>query len=193
MTAAHGMDGPADPVLTVGHSNRTWPEFVAVLTAAGVRRLVDIRRYPMSRRHPHFCRPPMERALMQVGIGYHHAPELGGFRRDADASAAVSANTAWPVGFLRSYADYAQTAPFQHAVAQLRAALQPGTVLMCAEKKWRECHRQILTDYLIVAGHRVVHLVDAHTREDAVLTPSAQIVGSHLVYAELRQQLDLGI
>ncbi|MBR1221812.1 DUF488 domain-containing protein [Bradyrhizobium sp. U87765 SZCCT0131] len=190
--APQGAAVAADPVFTVGHSNRTWPEFIAVLAAAGVRQLVDIRRYPMSRRHPHFCRPPMERALAEAGIVYRHAPDLGGFRGDGAASAAMSSNTAWPVGFLRNYADYAQTPAYQQAVARLRAALRPGTVLMCAEKHWRECHRQILTDYLIIAGHRVVHVVDVQTREDGALSPHARMVGSHLVYAEQRQQLDLG-
>jgi Protein of unknown function, DUF488 len=140
--APQGAAVAADPVFTVGHSNRTWPEFIAVLAAAGVRQLVDIRRYPMSRRHPHFCRPPMERALAEAGIVYRHAPDFGGFRGDGAASAAMSSNTAWPAGFLRNYADYAQTPAYQQAVARLRAALRPGTVLMCAEKHWRECHHR---------------------------------------------------
>jgi len=182
----------ADPIFTVGHSNRNWPQFMAVLASASIRRLIDIRRFPMSRRHPQFCRPQMERALAETGIVYRHAPELGGFRPDAEASLSPSLNTAWPQGFLRNYADYAQTPPFQQALARLCDALEPRTVLMCAEKQWRECHRQILTDYLIVAGHRVVHLIDEHDRNDAVLTVFAQPGDRGIIYAERRQQLDLG-
>ncbi|MGO4716744.1 DUF488 domain-containing protein [Bradyrhizobium sp. 2TAF24] len=192
MTGRAGSETSADPIFTVGHSNREWPQFMAVLASASIRRLIDIRRFPMSRRHPQFCRPQMERALAEAGIVYRHAPELGGFRPDAEASAASSRNTAWPQGFLRNYADYAQSPPFQQALARLCDALEPCTVLMCAERQWRECHRQILTDYLIVAGHRVVHLADEQAREDAVLTACAQVDERCITYAERRQQLDLG-
>ncbi|MEW6641777.1 MAG: DUF488 domain-containing protein [Pseudomonadota bacterium] len=192
MIDGHPGAGAAGPIFTVGHSNRSWPQFMAVLAAASIRQLVDIRRFPMSRRHPHFCRPQMERALAEVGIGYRHAPELGGFRPGAEAAAAASPNTAWPPGFLRNYADYAQTSPFQLALARLCDALAPHTVLMCAEKHWRECHRQILTDYLIVRGHRVVHLIDEHERNDAHLTALAQVGECGIVYAKPRRQLDLG-
>lgn len=192
MTGRDAQEMSADPIFTVGHSNRDWPQFIAVLAAASIEQLVDIRRFPMSRRHPHFCRPQMERALAEAGIGYRHAPELGGFRPGAEASASASLNTAWPPGFLRNYADYALTQPFQQAMARLCDALVPRTVLMCAEKNWRECHRQILTDYLIVSGHRVVHLIDAHERHEARLTTFAAVGESGIVYVEPRRQLDLG-
>lgn len=160
------------PLLTVGHSNRTWPEFLRVLEAASIRTIFDVRRYPVSRRHPHFSKDEMKPALAAAGIGYRHYPELGGYRDDAVASA-ISRNTAWPAGFLRNYADYALTAPFQRALARLFGEWTPGGAVMCAEKNWRDCHRQIITDYALAAGYRVVHVVDERAREDAAMNVRA--------------------
>jgi uncharacterized protein (DUF488 family) len=162
------------PVFTVGHSNRSWPEFIRVIQAAAIGTIVDIRRFPVSRRHPHFCRDAMIGALAGVSIGYRHCPDLGGFR-DGDAAAAVSVNDGWPPGFFRNYADYALTPAFAQALTQMCAALTPGTAIMCAEKDWSSCHRRIVTDYLIVAGYRVVHVIDKHDSEDASLTPFASV------------------
>jgi uncharacterized protein (DUF488 family) len=162
----------SDPIFTVGHSNRTLSEFTDILRAAEIRALVDVRRFPASRRHPHFNLAPLRERLASIGIVYHHFPELGGYRSPSDGPSA-SLNDGWPSGFLRSYADYALTDAFQAALLRLRQSVQSATALMCAEKSWRECHRQIITDYLIANGHHVVHLVDPVTREDGRLTTFA--------------------
>lgn len=171
------------PLLTVGHSNRTWPEFLRVLESASIRTIFDVRRYPMSWRHPHFSKDEMQPALAAAGIGYRHYPELGGYRDDA-ASSATSHNTAWPAGFLRNYADYAQTVPFRRTLSRLFGEWPPGGAVMCAEKNWRDCHRQIITDYAIVAGYRVVHVVDEQTREAATMNARAVVQpDTGIVYA----------
>lgn len=174
------------PLLTVGHSNRSWTEFMRVLEAASIHTIFDVRRYPVSRRHPHFSKDEMQPALAAAGIGYRHYPELGGYRDDVAASS-NSDNTAWPAGFLRNYADYARTAPFQRALVRLFQELMPGGAIMCAEKNWRDCHRQIITDYALAAGRRVVHVVDEQTHEPATMNASAVVQpDGTLVYAAAR-------
>jgi uncharacterized protein (DUF488 family) len=183
----------SDPIFTVGHSNRTLSEFADILRAAEIRALVDVRRFPASRRHPHFNLPPLREHLASIGIVYHHFPELGGYRSSLDAPSA-SSNDGWPSGFLRSYADYALTEAFQAALRRLRQSIQSATALMCAEKSWRDCHRQIITDYLIADGHHVVHLVDAVNREDGRLTAFATLSERNAIhYPANRTQLRLDL
>jgi uncharacterized protein (DUF488 family) len=172
---------PSDPIFTVGHSNRTLSEFTDILRAAKIQALVDVRRFPASRRHPHFNLTPLRAHLASIGIAYYHFPELGGYRSPSDARSA-SPNDGLPSGFLRSYADYALTEAFQAALLRLRQSVQSASALMCAEKSWKECHRQIIADYLIADGHHVVHLVDAVNREDGRLTAFATLSELNVIH-----------
>lgn len=183
----------AEPVFTVGHSNRTLPDFVGVLRSAGIQVLVDVRRFPASRRHPHFNAGPLKDELAAVGIAYRHFPVLGGYR-DTPNIPSSSPNDGWPPGFLRNYADYAMTEAFQATLRHLRETLRPKTVLMCAEKSWADCHRQIISDYLIALGHEVIHLINADRREHGALTTFArQAEGGLITYPAARSQLQLDL
>jgi uncharacterized protein (DUF488 family) len=164
---------PAEPVFTVGHSNRSLLDFIAVLRSADIRTLVDVRRFPASRRHPHFNIGPLRDELAAVSIAYRHLPELGGYR-DRTGTPSASPNDGWPVEFLRNYADYAMTGSFQACFNGLRQSLGARSALMCAERRWTNCHRQIIADYLIARGHQVIHLIDTTTREEARPTPFAK-------------------
>lgn len=126
-------------VFTVGHSTRSADEFLELLGANGVRALVDVRRYPGSRRYPYFNRESLSELLSTAGIAYHHAPELGGRRE----STADSPNTFWKNASFRAYADYMSTPEFQTAFERLeQIAWSLATAIMCAEAvPWR-CHRQ---------------------------------------------------
>lgn len=175
----------AAPVLTVGHSNRTWAEFVEILLAAKVQKIIDVRRFPTSSRHPHFNGEAMAPSLARVEIAYRHMPDLGGYRRPHDMAAA-SPNSALRSGFLRNYADYALTRSFETALRNLQNELTPGSAIMCAEKNWADCHRQIISDYLLVEGWRVVHLLDAALSEDGKLSDAASIGADGKIYYEAR-------
>ena len=165
-------------VYTVGHSTRSTEELVNLLREHGVRRLVDVRRYPASRRHPHFGKDELAASLGKVGVEYVHIPEMGG-RRTASAE---SPNTAWRSAGVRAYADHMATPEFRAALERLieRAEEQP-TAMMCAEAvPWR-CHRQLISDVLVAGGHKVVHILgpgrsqghelnaDARVRDDGTL------------------------
>jgi uncharacterized protein (DUF488 family) len=161
-------------VYTIGHSTRSIEDFIALLAAAGVDCVADVRRFPFSRRHPQFNGEALARALDAAGIAYRHFPALGG-RRSASAGAGMSRHTLWREPAFRNYADYAETPAFRAAFAALRRLTEERRVaIMCAEAVWWRCHRRIIADYLIAAGIAVEHILDGKI-EPARLTPDATV------------------
>ena len=109
-------------MLTIGHSTRSLEELVALLRAHGVERVADVRRFPRSRRHPHFAGDALARDLPKTGIAYRHLPGLGGFRRPRPDSP----NTAWRNASFRGYADYMATDEFASLARALHDQLADG-------------------------------------------------------------------
>jgi uncharacterized protein (DUF488 family) len=169
---------------TIGHSRHSIEQLLQLLEASRVSKLVDVRRSPFSRFNPQFNRDRLADSLLQHEITYWHLEELGGLRDPAGN--ARSANTAWRNPFLRSYADYAQTKPFRDALQALcHAAEQQACAIMCAEADWRQCHRQIISDYLIVRDVDVQHILPDGGTEQARLNPSAAAApDGTLLYAD---------
>jgi uncharacterized protein (DUF488 family) len=159
-------------IFTVGHSTRTEEEFLDILHAHGIRRVVDVRRYPGSRRHPHFSRESLARTLPMRGIAYEHAAALGGRRTPA----ADSANDAWRSASFRAYADHLGTADFQDALAGVLAGADDlPTAIMCAEAvPWR-CHRQLIADVLVARGYNVLNILSAGRAEPHQLNEHARV------------------
>ena len=127
---------------TVGHSNRSLEELLEVLQEATVHTLVDVRRYPASRRHPQFNRSELSGELLKHGVIYHHlGKSLGGF---VDGS----------------YESHMRTPGFLRGLETLEdLAGSSVTVLMCAERDPTECHRHHLADLLRDRGWDVIHLL----------------------------------
>ena len=161
-------------VYTIGHSTRSIGELVDLLRLEGVTLLADVRRFPRSRRHPQFNIETLPAALAGSEIDYRHFEALGG-RRKRTLTDDASPNTGWEAEGFRSYADYALTAPFRDALAALigLAQSQPPAI-MCAEALWWQCHRRIISDYLLIAGIGVVHILGPHDTKPAELTPGAE-------------------
>jgi uncharacterized protein (DUF488 family) len=146
-------DGVA--LYTIGHSTRPIEELTALLDSAGVRRLVDVRTVPRSRRNPQFEAAALARSLVAQGIEYRHEPALGGFRRPAPDSP----NGGWQQAAFRGYADYMRSPAFAGALAQLiELASKLPTSIMCAEAQWWRCHRRLISDALVIRGWHVLHL-----------------------------------
>jgi uncharacterized protein (DUF488 family) len=158
-------------VYTAGHSVRPAAELIVLLAEADVRRLVDIRRYPVSRRHPQFSRDRLEATLHDAGIAYRHEPRLGGHRE----TTADSPNLAWSEA-LRGYADHMASGEFQQAVDELLAeAATTALAVMCAEADPKNCHRQLLADALVAREARVVHLIRPGERREHERHPAARV------------------
>ena len=159
-------------IYTIGHSTRALEDFTAMLEAAGIACIADVRRFPRSRRHPHFNGDALARSLAEAGILYRHFEALGGRRGKAPAQ--PSANTLWREEPFRNYADYAETEEFRTALAALKSlATERPVAIMCAEAVWWRCHRRIIADYLIAQGNEVVHILEKNKLEPATLTPGA--------------------
>jgi uncharacterized protein (DUF488 family) len=164
-------------IYTIGHSTRPLDELIGLLREHGVKRLADIRRFPGSRRYPHFSRESLATSLPKAGIEYVHVVELGG-RRDPLPD---SPNTGWRNGQFRGYADHMATAEFQNALDRLLASDVP-TAIMCAEAvPWR-CHRNLVSDELTRRGHEVIHILGPGASQRHVINPIARVVDDHLVY-----------
>jgi len=165
---------------TIGHSTRTMDEFVQLLKANGICALADVRRFPGSRRLPHFNQEPFAAALADAGIEYAHFPELGGRRR----ARPDSPNTAWRNEAFRAYADHLMTDEFRAGLERLlEFARRKPTAIMCAEVLWWQCHRGLIADVLKAKGHEVIHILAAHKTELHPFTTAAQIVNGKLSYA----------
>jgi uncharacterized protein (DUF488 family) len=166
-------------VLTVGHSTREQEDFIALLKAHGVKRLVDVRAIPRSRHNPQFNREQIGPALRSAGISYVHMPALGGLRHAKPRSL----NTAWRNASFRGFADYMQTREFGRGLGRLmKLARLKRTAIMCAEAlSWR-CHRSLIADALLAHGYRADEIEGLkHTRPHA-LTPWARVQGTKVTY-----------
>ena len=172
----------APAVWTVGHSTRTAAVFLGLLRGAGIDLLVDIRRYPASRRHPHFASAALEEASAGAGISYVHEPDLGGRRPPRKDSP----NTAWTNDGFRGYADHMATPEFEAALARVVERSARATLaVMCAEADPSRCHRQLVADALVLRGVPVLHLVGPQDRRRHVLHPAARLeADGHVRYPD---------
>lgn len=170
---------PPRGLWTIGHSTRSSEEFLALLQIHDIQRLIDIRRYPGSRRYPHFYSSALATNLPMAGLSYEEMPALGG-RRTAHAD---SPNKGWKNSSFRGYADYMQTDEFDRALDELMAhGENKRTVIMCAEAvPWR-CHRSLVADALVARGWEVTHILSAGHVKPHHLTPFAIIQSGHLLY-----------
>lgn len=147
-----------EPLYTAGHGNRSIEAFVDLLTQAKVRRLVDVRAYPRSRRHPHFGYGPLGARLAGAGIVYDwRGKALGGMRRGGD----VSRHPGLREPAFRAYAEHMASETFRGAATQLLADGQRECLcLMCAEREPAQCHRSLIADWLVLQGAKVLHLLE---------------------------------
>lgn len=164
---------------TIGHSTRSSEDFVALLCAHSIERLIDIRRYAGSRRYPHFHADALAKELSKAGLSYEAMPTLGG-RRTAHSD---SLNRGWKNAGFRGYADYMQTEEFAKALDELRGyGANARTAIMCAEAvPWR-CHRSLVADALVACGWEVIHILGPGQVKSHQLTAFATIRAGRLLY-----------
>lgn len=166
-------------VHTLGHSTRALDGFLALLDEHGIAGVADVRRFPASRRHPHFERDALAAALVATGRSYDWMPALGGRRPVRPDSPHVG----WREPGFRGYADHMDSDEFRRALDDLVArAGERATAILCAEAvPWR-CHRQLLADALVVRGLDVVHVLDVASARPHRLTAFARVADGRLVY-----------
>jgi uncharacterized protein (DUF488 family) len=166
-------------ILTIGHSMRAVEDFIHLLKAHGVQRVIDVRTIPRSRHNPQFNRDQLSPALHRARLHYRHMSGLGGLRRARHDST----NTGWRNASFRGYADYMQTATFSESLDRcIELAKRERVVLMCAEAvPWR-CHRSLIADALMVRGIEVSEITSGDRTRPQSLTPWAQVTASGVTY-----------
>ncbi len=166
-------------VYTIGHSTHPIEEFIEILHAYGIKKIVDIRTIPKSRHNPQFNSDVLKESLHKNHIGYVHMSGLGGLRHTTKESI----NTAWKNASFRGFADYMQTEEFAQSLEKLiHEASKEKVAIMCAEAvPWR-CHRSLIGDALL--AHKV-HVSDIFSKTESkshTLTPWAHVEGTQVTY-----------
>jgi uncharacterized protein (DUF488 family) len=166
-------------VFTIGHSNRTWEDFLELLRAHRVRRVIDVRSIPRSKHNPQFNRDTLSRKLRAARIGYVHLRKLGGLRH----ARRDSPNMAWRNSSFRGFADYMQTSEFEAGLHRLmKLAGQKRSAIMCAEAvPWR-CHRSLIADALTVRRIQVEDIMSLKRSQVHSLTSFAKVLDSRIIY-----------
>lgn len=175
--SASGLDRVE--LFTVGHSTRSFDEFLRLIRTHGVQRVVDIRTIPRSRHNPQFNRETFSKRLRARRIAYRHLAALGGLRR----AKPESINKAWRNASFRGYADYMQTPEFEAGLERLiELARRSPTAILCAEAvPWR-CHRSLVGDAMLARGHGVLDITGPGKARPHKLTPWAQVRRGRVFY-----------
>ncbi len=172
-------DDPVD-VWTIGHSIRSLDDFLYLLAENRIEAVADVRRYPGSRRWPHFAQTALAMSLEKRGLVYLWLPELGGRRTPR----VDSPNRAWRNPAFRGYADYMETDAFAEGLDRLlNLAFGLRTAVMCAEVLWWRCHRGLIADVLRWFGFGVIHILGPGSTSFHPYTAAARIVRGRLTYS----------
>ncbi|MBJ7881419.1 DUF488 domain-containing protein [Gelidibacter salicanalis] len=166
-------------IWTLGHSTRTLEEFLNLLKADAIQHLIDVRRFPGSRKFPQFNLENLQSSAIENGIVYTHIEALGGRRKAFQDSK----NVIWNHPSFRGYADYMETRGFQEAYRSLETlASKARCAIMCSEAVWWRCHRSMIADQLKVDGWEVIHILGDHQHQEHPYTKPAKIDNGQLSY-----------
>ena len=175
-------------IFTIGHSNHSIDEFIALLNRHYIEAMVDIRRFPSSRRLPHFNRPSLAEALAENGIEYHWLEAIGGHRKEGLPD---SPNLGVKDEALRNYADHMLGNEFRGGAARLmEMANDKRTAIMCAEKSFQDCHRKLTSDFLVASGAEVQHILADGTLDRHKLSNGVNVQDGAVTYPERHPLFD---
>jgi len=166
-------------IYTIGHSTHAIDEFIRMLNAFEIEKVVDVRTIPRSRYNPQFNEEELRNELHKHAIEYVRLEGLGGLRHTIK----TSINTAWKNASFRGYADYMQTPEFTRALEELiDLAKENRIVIMCAEAvPWR-CHRSLIGDALLIRSIKVENIFNEKTSKPHLLTAWAKVDGNKITY-----------
>lgn len=175
----------ARTLVTFGHGTAGPEDLLRLLLVAGVRQLVDVRRFPASRVHPHVHEEVLAQQLPAAGIGYRWDARLGGRRRLPPDTA--SPDAWWQVEAFRAYAWHTRTPEFdggmRDLVAEIDATDGGSVAVMCSESLWWRCHRRLIADVAeLSAGCRVLHLMHDGRLAEHSPVAGARVVGGAVVW-----------
>ena len=173
-------DMESAPLFTIGHSNHPWERFAELLAQHQIKDLVDIRRFPGSRKHPHFGKENFAHALPSLSVQYHWFESLGGRRHKKNED---SVNLGLHNDAFRNFADYMLTDEFRAATVELlKIAGSQRTAIMCSEGLFWRCHRRLISDYLTANGVMVQHIMPNGKLQVHGMTSEAKVENGMLTY-----------
>lgn len=176
-------DFPLLQLYTIGHSTHPIEHFLGLLTQHGIKVVADIRRFPSSRKFPQFNQVELTNHLRNVGLEYQWIEALGGRRPHQSVGPDLSKNLGLRNASFRNYADYMATQEFRDGVeCLLKVATGKRTAYMCSESLFWRCHRRLVSDYLLMQGFAVRHIMPNGELRDHTLTVGAKIVAGELTY-----------
>lgn len=178
------------PFFTIGHSNRSLEDFVALLEDARIDLIGDVRTIPRSRTNPQFNKDTLPDSLTAFGMSYEHMAALGGLRGKA-RTLPRNVNDLWNNESFHNYADYALSEPFHAGLVHLLdKGRKQRCAIMCSEAVWWRCHRRIIADYLIANGKAVFHIMGQGRLAPARLTPGAVVQSDRTITYPAPDRLD---
>jgi uncharacterized protein (DUF488 family) len=170
------------PIYTIGHSTKSIPAFVELLSVGKADFVIDIRSIARSRTNPQYNQDTLPIALAAYQIGHAQIPELGGLRKKS-TTVPPEINSFWINQSFHNYADYALSDEFRAGLHRLMEwASSRRCAIMCAEAVWWRCHRRIVADYLLHNGRMVLHLMGSSRAEPATMNEAARVAANGLVY-----------
>ena len=174
------MNQSALRIFTVGHSTHPIEHFLGLLGEHQIVLVADVRSFPSSRKWPQFNQAELSQSLVRTGIQYQWLKRLGGRRHSKRKD---SPHTGWTHPAFRSYADYTESADFAGGLEELTAPARAArAVYLCSEGLWWRCHRRIISDYLVLRGWQVDHIMPDGKLRQHEMTPFARIADGHIVY-----------
>lgn len=171
-------------LFTIGHSNRSFEDFRYLLEVFQIRAIADVRRFPSSRKFPHFNQGSLRDLLHAEHIMYVWFEALGGLRHSAKNEQSPNKGLKSPA--FRNYADHMMTDEFQRAMMELLSlAREDQTAIMCAERFFWKCHRRLLSDFLVARRVKVEHILEVGNLRPHKLSTGAVITEEgEVIYPE---------
>jgi uncharacterized protein (DUF488 family) len=172
-------------VLTAGHGTANREELAGLFVRASIDRVVDVRRFPGSRRNPDVASDAMSQWLPEAGVAYRWDPRLGG-RRQLPTGHDPGVDGWWQVPAFRAFASHMRTDEFHEGMTELLVDAESATtVIMCSETLWWRCHRRLIADALTLLHHVPVrHLGHDNRLTEHKPSPGARVTPSGLRYDE---------
>ncbi|MEM5794046.1 MAG: DUF488 domain-containing protein [Candidatus Aenigmatarchaeota archaeon] len=135
-------------IYTLGHSTRSFEEFLEILKNYQIELVIDVRKFPSSKKFPWFNKENLEKELAKEKIQYLHFPELGGYRKEG-------------------YENFSKSKEFSETIKKLlEIADNKTTAILCAELLWWRCHRRYIANRLAILGHQVIHIFDKEKTQE---------------------------
>lgn len=168
-----------ETIYTIGHSTHPIDEFIEILKAHRIKKLIDIRTIAKSRHNPQFGQENLAASVREKNITYRRMESLGGLRHTRKDSI----NDAWRNASFRGYADYMQSDEFAAAADKLvDLGKRSDVAIMCAEAvPWR-CHRSMVGDALLVRGVEVLDIMSKTSAKPHTLTSFAKVDRTRITY-----------